>query len=682
MGQKRQDVLTAGTGAAGLAGGAALREGALNRAYPEIPATKTEPAKNGRPLRLWNERVYLHHDKAKRVKAGRGRYFAGAALTAAAATPAVVGVNHLLRGHHSDMSKRDHPVLQETERGVNNSIKQRTEAWTDPAPANRQIQRFATNVGATSAGTGLARWAMMKVPRKYNKARSAAAVVAGLGTGVATLPLQNKIMGVTSHKKYRVTPTGVVSAKKKPVPASAMANQVDHHGNTVHKAMTKAQIAAARKLLEEQMPAPKKARSLFERYQPPDYSKKPRRRSTDVDKAMVSLERATKAKHAYALRQTRNVATQDFYSNLKRGRLLATSSVKKSEVIYAGSNLTHNQKRARVMAAGTAPLPIVGDIAAAKVAGSLAPPNLKHKTEALQFGGSMGGGTAGLAAGAYGGAKLTNKIPAVRRGAERLDNQITERMRKPIASGQQKVADSIHPKLAAKVTERNATNTARREKNTPGKLTEHLIGLAKHPNAKVARVGRAAIAVRKPLVGGGALGAALGGWAGQSAGSTSGSISGYTHALHLEDKQRVGKSQDNRHGSRISKLAPAPGMSQRQRKKMAHSKHQSAALSVAGGVTGLGALGTTIGSVNPKFKPTTRAKMLAATLPIVAVGGGLGAINSFKYAGIQHREAQSLSKGLHRLPRIPRIAPVKAATTRQGGLVRTNGVTRSRKGSV
>jgi hypothetical protein len=442
-------------------------------------------------------------------------------------------------------------------------LHQRNKTISQHAPISRQAESYGVGTLTGSAAGGLTGLALKKV-RLHGGAKAGLIGLAGLTTGVATLPAQSKLMRATSHGKYSVTPTGVARTKTKPARPSTRATRVE------------------------------------------------RRNGTEVP-----------------------------------SRLGKSAS-------YPGSNLSHGQKRALVLAGGTTPL--VGDFTAAATAGRMAPPNLRKKTAALQATGSLGGSAVGGAAGAYGGAALVRHVPALHAPAAHIKNTVDT-----VKHG---VASRIHPKLGEVVGRRQ-------EAARSGVDTSRITRLAAHRHPALARVGRAAVRARKPLLGVGAVGATLGLAAGQSAGSTIGSSLTYGHALKLEDKQRgkrVAKSKDTRHGTRISKLATAPGMSERERHKAARAKEQSAVLSQVGGGLGLAATGSLLGS-----KVVHNAKLArhlkAAPVPIMALGGSVGAVNAFKYAAIQHAEAKKL-----RAPQpvvaskafpLPRVKSMKGAYLRQ-----------------
>jgi len=519
-------------------GARALSHSALEAAYDKGPRPK-----------VWAERKILTRKPMK----GKGRLAAATGLLTVSLPPAAVGMNSLMhrpREHPKPIIKSEQtkskPLWREAQQGVRSSLRQRNNTLAERTPIHRQAQSYGVGTLAGSAAGGLTGLALKKAPRLHSGIKAGIVGVAGVTAGAATLPAQSKLMQATSHGQYKVTPTGVVRAKRRPV--------------------------------------------------------RPSRKATRV---------------------------------ARMGGVEVPSRVGKAAT-YPGSDLTHGQKRARVMAAGSTPL--VGDFAAAHQAGRMAPPNLRRKTEGLQLGGSVTGSTLGSVAGAYGGAHLARQNKKVRLRADKINAKIDERVRNPIAGVKSKAAHAISPEMGRKVDARTA-------REGPGWAGRKVADMAVHRRPGVARVGRALIRAHAPLAGPAAASAAvLGGMIGQSAGSTALSTATYGHALKLEDAQqkaRVGKSQHNRHGSRVSKLAPAPVATKREHKATAKRKEQSAALSVAGAGTGLTALGATVGSKIPGIGPKVRGALRKVPVPALTAGAGLGAVNSLIYANIQHKEAKA-----------------------------------------
>ena len=97
--------------------------------------------------------------------------------------------------------------------------------------------------------------------------------------------------------------------------------------------------------------------------------------------------------------------------------------------------------------------------------------------------------------------------------------------------------------------------------------------------------------------------------------------------------KRSSRGQSATHGSRVAKAEKQ--MTARERKRLAHQKQASAALSMTAGTAGLAALGITLGGKHPRVKP------LKPHLPaILATGAGVGGANAFLGAHIQQREAK------------------------------------------
>jgi hypothetical protein len=267
------------------------------------------------------------------------------------------------------------------------------------------------------------------------------------------------------------------------------------------------------------------------------------------------------------------------------------------------------KKRALVMGAASIPvIPFAGDIAAASTAASLAPPELRKKTAALQFGGAQAGGLAGGAAGAYGLAAAA-KHPKVQAGIDTAGKKAAD------------VKAGVRSKLgmAPKIPKSGPNPLERVAAKSPKAAGRAMKPLLRNPKTALA-------------------GAAIGAFAGGQAGG----YAGYGHALNLEDKRNgVTKSQDNRHGSRVAKYASPPAMNQREKKQLAHRKEITAGLSVAGSATGLSALGTTVASRALKRKnPRLSGKLKAASVPLLTAGAGFGGVNGLFYAAIQHKEAR------------------------------------------
>lgn len=108
---------------------------------------------------------------------------------------------------------------------------------------------------------------------------------------------------------------------------------------------------------------------------------------------------------------------------------------------------------------------------------------------------------------------------------------------------------------------------------------------------------------------------------------------GYSRTLNAEARYKQ---------ERRAKLAKAAGLNQREREKLARTKRHSAALSVIGGTTGVGALAALGGSRLKLLRPATRARLSAAQTPLLTTGAGTGGINAFLGAKVQNREAKQV----------------------------------------
>lgn len=298
-----------------------------------------------------------------------------------------------------------------------------------------------------------------------------------------------------------------------------------------------------------------------------------------------------------------------------------------------GGSLTRGQRRARITAAGSAP--VVGDFASAAMAARLSPERYRRRSAAQTYGGSTAGGIAGNLAGAAGAVALARKVPAVGRGAKAVAGA-SERV-----SGLARRAVGLKPKTGPSLTTRVLAH-----ERTPGGVK------------RLAQTGpvRAVRANPQVAAGGALAGGALGGTAGQQL--------TYSHILSRDDRYRSRENQAGGHGSRIRKadVAPKP-LTHREKKTLASRKEHSAALSAIGGTTGLTALGTTLASA-PKspLKAAHKVRIGRVTVPLLTAGAGLGGANALLGARIQRKEAQqTVAKALVPTgivkPRLPGRAP-------------------------
>lgn len=348
-------------------------------------------------------------------------------------------------------------------------------------------------------------------------------------------------------------------------------------------------------------------------------------RGADQRRARAEIVPVGKRGEGTAARlNTRLMSAADRIEHRRRGKLVATGLRRAASdpggfasqfvAKYYGEDMTHAQKRARV--ASITGVPFVADMAQAAQAGRMAPPELRKKTAALTYGGGQLGGVSGSVGGAYGAAALARRSKSFSAGTVKVDDAI--------AAGKAKARSTVG--LKPKGT--GPSRGARALKHAPESVQR---GMAR---------------AVKPLAGHGKA-AAVGSLALGALGGQAGSQTGYGAALNMEDRLRTKRSHSNqgaRHGTRVAKRDASVGQTKRDQVKLRRAKEQSAALSMAGGVIGLSALGATIGSKIPHVPVRVRGHLGKFPVPALTVGAGLGGINAFKYADIQHKEAAARVK--------------------------------------
>lgn len=204
---KRRSAATATVGLAGVGGAGALRHLALEESYQEKTRAPIKRPRVAAELRM------LKHPK------GRAKWLAGAGLGLVSVPPAAVGT-------HGLFTKRE-SLLKEGYRGVKDSLSQRNDTLRERPPVRLAAANYLAGVGAGSAAGGLTHHSLGKTRLSGGK-RSAAASIAGVLAGTATLPAQSKIIQRASHGRYEATATGVRRKKRQPAPASSKAGL---HGN-------------------------------------------------------------------------------------------------------------------------------------------------------------------------------------------------------------------------------------------------------------------------------------------------------------------------------------------------------------------------------------------------------------------------------------------------------------------
>jgi len=315
---------------------------------------------------------------------------------------------------------------------------------------------------------------------------------------------------------------------------------------------------------------------------------------------------------------------------------IVPSSVGKAAAYY-GEDMTHRQKRARIAAVGGAP--VIGDVAQAAQAARMAPPSMRGRTAAMQYGGNQAGGLAGNVAGVAAAHTLARHSPAFRRGSEKLSDAADA------GAARARRVVGLKPKTGPGMLERVAAHP-----KVPKAVAKPFLH-----NPKVAAAG---------LLVGGAVGGQIGGQA------------GYGAALSAEDryKAKLAKgTQSARHGTRVSKVDGA-NLTVKDKRKLSRRKEHNAAMSMMTGSTGLGSLAALAASKTPGMRPKMRGRLRAVQMPLLTAGAGIGGINSFTGAAIQRKEAQAVAKAGLRLPAVGGVGRRRAPSMRKGYLRQTRGV--------
>lgn len=642
--QRRRDAATTTFGMAGVGGGAALRHVGLERAYH----------KGKRPPVLQELKMLKEGTKGRRF------YGAGMLLAGASAPAAVVGGDRLLTSRPKTLVKKSkkkerRSFAAEGVSGMKRSFVNGNQTIKHPPPAKLMAGNYiGGGILASSAG-GLANMALKRHTKIPGAGRAALAAMTATGVGTASLPAQSKIMNRASHGEYEATAYGVRRTKTKPVRPSARATQVEaraSRGADMRRARQEIVGKAARLPVRVKLVPLAHAKAvttshhwangrpvvkvvLGKAYIQRSLRKIPRSKLIETHRAAM-WEEQTRGQSSLAQ------AHQQFIRELKELKAAPTPKVRSRPRFgvvtkYYGEDMTHAQKRRRV--AAVTGVPFVADLAQAGQAGRMAPPELRKRTAALTYGAGQTGGVTGSIAGAYGAAALARRSKTFTAGTYKVNDTLD--------AGKAKVRSVVHlkPKTPKPgLLERTATNT-----KAPALLR------------------RAA----KPLIGHGKA-AAVGSLALGALGGQAGSQTGYGAALRMEDKLKAKRSTGNqgaRHGTRVAKRDVVLGQTKRQQAKLRRQKEQSAGLSLASGVTGLAALGATAGSKIPHVSPKVRGRLGKVPLPMLTIGGGIGGINAFKYADIQHKEASAKVKKAYLAPtgKVVRRAP----TMRTGFLRQT-----------
>lgn len=664
---RRRSAATATVGLAGVGGAAALRHEAMVRSYAE---RSKKPIK--RPPFAGELRMLKHAP-------GRKVWLGGAVLGAVSLPAAATGVHGVLHPKEVAAKRDNDSFWREGVSGAKDAVISRTQTATEKAPPKLVAGNYLAGAAVGSATGGLTHLALRK-KKLPGHAKTALAATLGTTVGTAMLPVQSKLTARYSRGKYEVTPTGVRRLKRKARRPSSLATVVEGRPGkvTMHPMAVREQMGPVSKGPLNTAGAHIGAHwtinglRMADKIDVPPKVKPPKTlKGKLVHTGRTKLANATRsaAFDVASLNDKDALARNTVHGNplFDNGRHKKVPTSKRAGDEYFGQSLSRGQKRARVMGAGAAPL--IGDFTAAGAAASMAPPELRKKTAALQFGGSMGGNVVGSAAGAYGLVHAA-KHPSVKAGVDRANSAID--------AGTNAVRSKLGMKPKA---DKGMLMRVAEHKRTPGPVRGALRPLAKNP--KVAALG---------MLGGGMVGSTAGGWG------------GYGHALKLEEKRNARRHSPNptsRHGSGSRAVAKrdARVLTQEDHRKQARKKKIAANVATFTGVTGttaLGALGgakllrvraaTKAGHVKVPHVPKSPAERLESVqTPLLTAGAGVGGLGSFNFAAIQRKEAKAeqaqggVKKALvPRVPGIRRAPAMRRAAIRQtrypGGAIRTSTV--------
>lgn len=688
MSERRQGLATATVGAAGVGGAAALRHEALVRSYEER-SSKPIPRKGFMGTGAMSELRMLKHPKGRKV------WLAGAGLGAVALPALATGTHKVIYG------KRDKDSFwREGVAGAKEAVVDRTHTATQKTPPKLVAGNYAAGAVIGAAGGGLTHLALRKVKMPQHAKSATAAVTAGV-LGTAALPLQSKITSRATHGKYEVTPTGVRRAKRKPARPSSAASVYD--ARTMPPAAFRDQtVAKGRK-----WPGPKPWKpiqtGLFEGTPDEDLvriraaaAKSAKKRASAAEMRRKAMEEAAKDVEKMSPRTALKAVPRTYNDvgarvgahwtvqglraadaidvpdrrvlpRTKKGKLVYTGRTKVANAVRQaafdvgsvndkdammrntaaghplfgkredfGAGMSRGERRARVTASGI-PLPIVGDVMQARTAAHYAPHGRRAKSAATNFAGGQSGQIAGMAVGtgaALGAARLS---PSFDRKAKNLSDGIDDVTNRARSAARLKPAG---PGLISRGIAHE--RTPHQVKTAAAAIARSPIGRAIKHNPKTAAVGA--------LVGG-----QVGGMIGQQA--------AYGHAMTRDDAVRARRSKARASYALAKSAGAAAPLSERERNSLARRKRHSAALSMIGGSTGIGALtatgATAVLSRRPKLAariPKTAEALRDVQTPLLTIGAGVGGINAFTGAKVQRKEAAQLHKAL-RVPGVRLRAP-------------------------
>lgn len=472
--------------------------------------------------------------------------------------------------------------------GTADAVKARAESSRDRSTSPR--------AKAAVAGAGLASGALGshltgRAIRHIGHGRRIAPALTALGgtaAGVASLPLTNR---VASRRGYEVTATGVRRKKTPPVRPTRSATVVETRANRGAQPNARQLVVPNDRRFSKSSPRERFALNV-----------------------MAELH-----------------------------RLERKDGVRK----YYGENLSPNQKRARVIAAGAAP--VVGPYAAAAQAARMAPPDQRHSAAALQYGGYAAGGLTGAAVGSQAAARAAERSPRIAGTLDRANTKIN--------TARSKAAGKVPGKLGRAVQSRVDPTRG------PGRVGRAVHRMAERPGA----AGRFARPIARH---GGA--AAVGGLGGKAVGAAVGAFAGYSAALRRETARK------DKMNSVSKAVANQTGMSQREQRAQIKRKRRNLGLSMVStgvGAAGVGLLGAReLGPRLPKVGATVARhapRLERAGLGTALVGGGVSSVQGSQSARIQRRDLHAQEKVYGVTKAAGTLVPTRAAGLRSSYLRRT-----------
>lgn len=276
-----------------------------------------------------------------------------------------------------------------------------------------------------------------------------------------------------------------------------------------------------------------------------------------------------------------------------------------SKADYLGARVTPRQQRLRVYAAGGAPIPLVGPVAAARQAGRYAPPGQRLEHQART---AVGGPVAGTAAGvgaAYGAAHVADRSQAVQRATQGV-HDAAQRVASHLPHSSR--PNPVKMKLAPAVASLKRSAALRPLVSSPRRAVAAAVGY--HSTKFVV-----------------------------------GNIGGQLAESRNLAAQREYNARHRIHAAGAVAKADTTLMSDRQRHLLVRRKRRAAVLAVGGGTAGLASLGLHLAARTPK---------VAAAIPNLArhretalvASGGIGGVAAYNGALISHREAKSERQAL------------------------------------